>query len=160
MVLLIQKFWQHTTFLCLFLQGHFLLGGNYHQRERSKSRAKGIQRNRTSGKILAGEIKGYSSLEEFWGHFLEVGTYLLLSRTFPQSFLLTDVPDTRTLQMESPSPDGKGIWLETAIFFLLRGLDRSRGKWSGHLLGMKRLTLFLLHCFGKEIPDVFSSLFS
>lgn len=50
-------------------------------------------------------------LKHFTSILKKLEHHLLLCRALPQSFLLTDVTDTSSLQMEPPNPDGKGIWL-------------------------------------------------
>ena len=62
---------------------------------------------------------GTPLLKHFRGIFQKLEHHLLLSRALPQSFPLTDVTDTSSLQMEPPSPDGKGIWLDTQTTFFL-----------------------------------------
>lgn len=60
---------------------------------------------------------GIPLLKHFRGIFQKLEHHLLLSRTLTQSFLLTDVTDTSSLQMEPPNTDGKGIWLDTETTF-------------------------------------------
>lgn len=76
-----------------------------------------MKKQNTSEKYFQERSMAASLLKHFSGIFLKLEHHLLLSRTLPQSFPLTNVTDTSSLQMEPPNPDRKGIWLDIQFSF-------------------------------------------